>query len=162
MNTLMKRASRIITNQLNQYIKDPLNGIDFYQDEQNILNLSFTLIGPKETPWEDIMLKGIIVFPENYPFSPPKLQFLSRTFHPNIYPDGKICLSILNDKQDETGYFKANELWSPVLDIRSVFLCIQNLFTEPNLESPANLDACIMYRNDLKGFTKMIRKEYNL
>ena len=161
MDTSHKRAIRIATNQLASYNKAPIDGLHLIQDPNNALKINFTLIGPKETPWEDFVMNGIIDLPHNFPFAPPKLNFTTKTYHPNIHNDGKVCLSILNAEQDETGYFKASELWSPVLDIRCIFLCILNLFTEPNLESPANLDACILYRNDIKMLTKMIRKEAN-
>ena len=93
---------------------------------------------------------------------PPIIRFVSNTYHPNIYSDGKVCLSILNNKQDETGYFQQCELWSPVLDIKCVLLCINSLFHEPNQESPANIDACILYRNDIRAFTNKIRGLFDL
>lgn len=159
MDISTKRAIRIITNQLAAYEKSPLDGLYLNQDPNNALKINFTLVGPKETPWEDLVIKGIINIPSNYPFGPPEPKFTTKTYHPNIYPDGKVCLSILNSVQDETGYFKESELWTPALGLTQVFLCILNLFTEPNLESPANLDAKILYQNDIKSFTKMVRKE---
>jgi len=155
----IKRATRIVTNQLAAYEKSPLEGLHIIQDPNNALKANFTLVGPKDTPWEDFIMNGIITFPADYPFKPPEPKFTTKTYHPNIYPDGKICLSILNSVQDETGYFKESELWTPALGITQLFLCILNIFTEPNLESPANLDTCILYRNDIKTLTKMIRRE---
>jgi hypothetical protein len=67
----------------------------------------------------------------------------------------------LLNKSDETGYFQESELWKPTLDLKIVFLCIINLFIEPNLESPANLDACVMYRNDKRELAKLIRSNLN-
>ena len=159
MDLSTKRAIRISTSQLASYNKEPILGLHLEQDKNNSLRITFTLEGPKETPWEDVIMKGEVNIPSNYPFVPPNLKFITKTFHPNIYKDGKVCLSILNSEQDETGYFKPEELWTPALDFRCIFLCIMNLFTEPNLESPANLDACILYRNDLKKLTQMVRKE---
>jgi ubiquitin-protein ligase len=158
----LNRAIRIINNQLNIYNKEPIDGLIFNQDEENTLKVNFVLIGPKDTPWDSCIINGSIFFPENYPFSPPSIKFNNNLYHPNIYKDGKVCLSILNSTQDETGYFQKSELWSPALDIRCVFLCILNLFTEPNLESPADLDSCIMYRSDQKKLYKIIRNEFNM
>ena len=39
-------------------------------------------------------------FCEEYPNKPPRVKFLSRMFHPNIYADGGICLDILKNKYD--------------------------------------------------------------
>ena len=154
------RAIRILNNHLNAYNKDPIDGI-IIESTDNALKLTFTLIGPKNTPWEDYPMFGTIEINDSYPFTPPNIKFSSKTLHPNIYKDGKICLSILNNQQDEFGYFQKNELWSPALDIRCIFLSIMSMFHEPNLESPADVDSCVLYRNDRKKLTLDIRKLMN-
>jgi ubiquitin-conjugating enzyme E2 G2 len=157
----VSRAIRTIINQIKVYNKDKLDGLMFDHDEKNALKVNFTLFGPKESCWEDCVMFGYLLMPETYPFKPPKVVFTSKTNHPNIYLDGKVCISYLNDKQDETGYFRQEELWTPVLDLRCIFLGIITLFTEPNLESPANLDACILYRDNRKEFIKGVRKLFD-
>lgn len=53
-----------------------------------------------------------MTFPEDYPNSPPKLQFTTPIWHPNIYSDGRVCISILHPPgEDEWGYEKASERW---------------------------------------------------
>jgi ubiquitin-conjugating enzyme E2 I len=48
--------------------------------------------------------------------------------HPNIYPSGTVCLSILNEEED----------WKPHITIRQILLGIQKLLKdEPNIDSPA-------------------------
>jgi ubiquitin-conjugating enzyme E2 I len=34
-------------------------------------------------------------FTEDYPSKPPQCKFKPVIFHPNVYPSGRICLSIL-------------------------------------------------------------------
>ena len=80
-------------------------------------------------------------------------------FHPNIYKDGKICISILHPSgNDIYNYENANERWLPVQTLSSILLSITNIILEPNLESPANIDANILYKNDKKAFRNHIRK----
>ena len=39
---------------------------------------------------------AVMKFPKDYPQMPPTLQFTSEFWHPNVYPDGKVCISILH------------------------------------------------------------------
>jgi ubiquitin-protein ligase len=153
----MNNSLKVCFNQLREYNKDPVDNVILEQDPEDATKVNFTIIGPNDTPWVEYIMFGHVTIPNNYPFVPPVVKFTTKTFHPNIYSDGSVCLSILNSTQDETGYFQQSELWSPVLNLRIIFLCIMNLFHEPNLESPADLDACILYRNDQKKLRQMLR-----
>ena len=73
-----------------------------------------TIIGPEKTPYESGMFKLTIVFPDNYPFKPPKVKFNTRIFHPNINKHGSICLDILNKN------------WSPALTVSKLLLSISS------------------------------------
>ena len=47
------------------------------------------------------------MFPQDYPLNPPTMRFTSKIFHPNIYPDGRVCISILHPPGDDPlGYEK--------------------------------------------------------
>lgn len=57
--------------------------------------------------------------------------------HPNIYPSGTVCLSILNEEED----------WKPAIQVKQLLLGIQKLLAdEPNLNSPAQYDATNLYK----------------
>ena len=53
--------------------------------------------GKKGTHWEGGVYPLRIVFSSDYPTKPPRVSFAPPLFHPNVYPDGKICLSIINE-----------------------------------------------------------------
>lgn len=58
-------------------------------------------VGPVDTPYEYAPFIMDFMFPENFPHTPPKAFFHSWTFghgsiNPNLYEDGKVCLSLLN------------------------------------------------------------------
>lgn len=95
-----------------------------------------------------------MTFPMDYPFSPPKFRFLRPIWHPNIYRDGQLCISILhNPGEDVMSGEDAGERWSPLQGAESVLRSILLLLDEPEINSPANVDASVMYRDH--------RTEYN-
>jgi ubiquitin-conjugating enzyme E2 G1 len=84
-------------------------------------------------------------------------------FHPNVYPSGELCISILHPpEEDRFGYESAAERWSPVQTPETILLSVISLFSEPNDESPANLDAAKLLRLERQGqsteFRKRVRK----
>lgn len=66
-------------------------------------------------------------------------------FHPNIYTDGSICLDILQ------------HMWSPVYDVSSILTSIQSLLTDPNVNSPANNTAAVMYSQNYQEYCSRVR-----
>jgi len=100
-------------------------------------------------------------FPPQYPHLPPTLTFQEPgiPFHPNIYPDGRLCISILHPpEEDVTGYEAASERWSPVQSPETILLSTISLFHSPNDESPANVEAARMFREEKFGQHKDFRK----
>ena len=90
--------------------------------------------------------------------TPPTMKFVTKMFHPNIYLDGKPCISILNEGEDFTGYENANERWNSAQGISTIIMSIINILNEPNLESPANIDAGKLYRENYNEFKKEVYK----
>lgn len=104
--------------------------------------------GKKDTVWEGGMYKIQLKFPEDFPTSPPKCTFIPVIFHPNVYPSGTVCLSIVN----------AHEDWKPSLTVKQVLLGIQSLLNEPNPNSPANGEANSLFRTNRAAYEKRCRE----
>jgi ubiquitin-conjugating enzyme E2 I len=71
--------------------------------------------GPKSSPWEGGLYELTLEFPEDFPMSPPKAKFKDKLFHPNIYPSGAVCLSILNEEEDWRPSLKINDVSNETL-----------------------------------------------
>jgi len=102
----------------------------------------------------------LLTFPPTYPLMPPSLTFTTPIpFHPNIYPSGLLCISILHPPEDDQyGYESASERWSPVQTPETILLSVTSLLHSPNDESPANLEAAKLWREEPKEFRKRCRK----
>ncbi len=138
--------------------EEPIDNVTF-EVKSNILEWNFTLLGPSESPYEGGIYEGTIKFPETYPTKPPTVKFNTKLFHPNVYDDGKLCISILHEGNDTTGYEQEVERWRPIQNVRTIFLSIISLLNDPNPESAANIDAAKMLRDDKEGYYKKIRDD---
>jgi len=99
-------------------------------------------------------------FPKNYPYSPPDFKFLRPLYHPNIYPDGRLCISILHAPgEDEMSGELAAERWSPVQRVESVLISVLSLLDDAEVSSPANVDAGVMLRKNLSQYKEMVKND---
>ena len=87
-------------------------------------------------------------FTEEYPSKPPKCKFNPPLFHPNVYPSGTVCLSILNEDED----------WRAAITVKQVLIGIQDLLDNPNPNSPAQADAYHMFISDKKQYEQRVKE----
>ncbi|VDO19742.1 unnamed protein product [Heligmosomoides polygyrus] len=91
-----------------------------------------------------------------FPGHTTNFRFTCDLFHPNIYQDGRVCISILHAPGDDpTGYESSSERWSPVQSIEKILLSVVSMLAEPNDESPANVNAAKMWREDRQQFERI-------
>ena len=128
-------------------------------DENNFYKWSVVIFGPTETIYEGGFFRAILTFPDDYPNSPPQMQFTTKMWHPNIYKDGKVCISILHppgtDKFNEQE--KAEERWRPSLGAEEILLSVISMLNDPNPDSPANIDAAVMFRKNREEYNSKVR-----
>lgn len=102
--------------------------------------------------------------PLEYPTKPPKCtplpeydklaspdscvgKFVPPLFHPNVYPSGTVCLSILNEEEG----------WKPAITIKQILLGIQDLLDDPNPDSPAQAEAYNLFKKDRQAYEKKVK-----
>ena len=99
------------------------SGIYWVADETNLTQGWAILCGMEGTPYHGGFFCLEVHFPDNYPFDPPTCKYLTndgRTrFNPNLYINGKVCLSLLNTW--------AGEKWSAIQSLASVLQSIQTM-----------------------------------
>jgi ubiquitin-conjugating enzyme E2 G1 len=155
----MSRASTRIPKEFTMLSKDAIENVIFDMNPTNVYEWTFVLFGPAGSFYEGGTYEGTITFPQTYPDNPPEVRFKSKIFHPNVYMDGKICISILHEGTDSTGYEQDYERWRPIQNIRTVFVSIISLLFDPNPDSPANLDAGKMYRENKDAYKEKIQND---
>lgn len=112
--------------------------------EDNYLEWEALVPGPDGTPFEGGVFSARLSFPASYPLEPPTMRFEPPIFHPNVYADGLVCISILHAPGDDPNmYESSSERWSPVQSIEKILLSVLSMLAEPNVESGANIDACV-------------------
>nr|KIR45992.1 ubiquitin-conjugating enzyme E2 G2 [Cryptococcus bacillisporus CA1280]KIR84861.1 ubiquitin-conjugating enzyme E2 G2 [Cryptococcus tetragattii IND107] len=117
--------------------------------EDNMLEWEALIQGPEGTP-----------YPSDYPLNPFTMTFDPPLLHPNIYPNGLVCISILHPPGDDPmQYESASERWSPVQGVRSVLLSVLSMLAEPNIESGADIECCKLYRDNKPEFERRVREQ---
>eukprot|EP00878_Enallax_costatus_P046972 GHUV01057315.1.p1 GENE.GHUV01057315.1~~GHUV01057315.1.p1 ORF type:complete len:111 (+),score=19.20 GHUV01057315.1:185-517(+) len=91
----MALASRM-ARELKRLERQPPPGISAMPLGNSIREVEVQLQGPSESPFEAGLFKLRISVPDRYPFEPPKVQFVTPVYHPNIDTQGRICLDYLN------------------------------------------------------------------
>ena len=107
----------------------------------------FIIIGPQDTLYENGIFKGHIKFTKQYPNEPPNVIF-HNIVHPNIYKTGQVCISILHKGSDYTGYEILKDGTKPWDN--TIMLSIISMLSAPNFESPANMDASLLCKNNFE------------
>lgn len=79
--------------------------------------------------------------------------------HVPWHPLARARRSILHPPGDDTyGYESASERWLPIHTVESILISVISMIASPNDESPANLDAAVMWRDNRPEYEKKVKK----
>ncbi len=148
-------AMKRIISEYKELLKDP-NYLYSIEMTDNILVWNFLMFGPSDTLYENGVFSGKICFTKKYPNEPPEVLFNQDMLHPNIYKDGRVCISILHSGSDQWGYEDDSERWSPTQSVNTIMLSIISLLSAPNFESPANVDMSTLQKSDYQTYKKKV------
>ncbi|GIM04217.1 hypothetical protein Vretimale_8765 [Volvox reticuliferus] len=112
-------------------------------DETAVQLWKALIVGPEDTPYSGGCFVFDLYFPPQYPNAPPQVHLMTTgggrvRFNPNLYADGKVCLSLLGTWSGDRG-----ETWNPdistavqvLISIQSLIMVPEPYFNEPSYES---------------------------
>lgn len=125
----------------------------YYNINHTDKTLTVMIVGPKNTPYEGGFYFFDIILGEKYPFKPPKVHFLTNDgrsrMNPNLYTNGKVCLSILGTWSGPS--------WTSCMTITTVLLALVTVLNENPIQNEPGYENDTGYR--CKDYNKFILHE---
>jgi len=117
-------------------------------NKENMANIKFAITGPKDTPYENGFFEFHLKLGDTYPTNCPSCHFQTTgggkaRFNPNLYNNGKVCLSLLgtwNGNESEKWNASTSSIYQLIISIQSLILCENPYFNEPGYESTFGTD----------------------
>ncbi|XP_061192388.1 ubiquitin-conjugating enzyme E2 Z-like [Saccostrea echinata] len=124
-----------------------------HKEDMTVIHALIT--GPFDTPYEGGFFYFIIRCPPDYPIRPPRVKLMTTgdnqvRFNPNLYKNGKVCLSILGTW--------SGPAWSPAQSLSSVLISIQSLMNEKPYHNEPGFERERM-AGDMKRYNEIIQHE---
>ena len=135
-----------MSNEYKKLQKQEVNEFQLKPVDDTLKTWTATMRGPEDTPYEGGSFELNIKIPQMYPFVPPKFQFMTKLYHPNIDTEGNICLDILKNH------------WSASLTLEKVLYSISSLLNDPNPDDPLRSDVAKLYKTDRKKYNEMAKQ----
>jgi len=153
------QATARLQKELKELMKNPVEGFKVeLADEASLFEWIVYISGPPGTEYEGGIFKALMNFPEEYPNAPPKMKFISDMWHPNVYPDGGVCISILHTPDPMNPQEREEETWRPIQTVESILVSVCSMIADANFSSPANVDASVELRKKPQDYKKRVLK----
>lgn len=135
--SISKAVQRIMKKDFPSVNNDDMksNGIYYFPEQSTVMKGLALIIGPGGTPYEGGYWFFSVQFSDNHPFEPPQVLTLTQDgrtrFNPNMYREGKVCLSLLGTWHQGDKWTSVQTLGSVLLSILGMVLTDQPLRNEP-------------------------------
>ncbi|RKP26508.1 ubiquitin-conjugating enzyme/RWD-like protein [Syncephalis pseudoplumigaleata] len=145
---MANKALRRITKELANCHTNPVPGLSVSpESDEALFHWYGTLKGSPNGPYKNGTFKLDIRFPDDFPFKPPTIKFLTKIYHPNIDEEGSICLHLL--KPDS---------WKPATPILDVLQAVATLLDNPNPDDPLETSIAEQYITDISKYNKTAKE----
>ena len=133
-------------------------------DPENMSVMRILMTGPEGTPYDSGCYIFDVCIPNNFPQVPPNVQFMNHSgkrFNPNLYENGKLCLSLLGtftgDNGGESWNSKTSTIYQVFISIQSLILNSQPYFNQPSCAKLINTSEYNKenekYNNNIRMYT---------
>ena len=98
INPVKLKAMKQLKKEFDDLQRNPITSLGVTVgliNPNNIFKWKITMFGPSDTPYAGGLFFLEADFPEDYPKNGPKIKFLTKIFHCNVFKWG-ICISTLN------------------------------------------------------------------
>lgn len=144
-------TKRIIVDLL-ELERNPIPNTHIWYDETDIKNIKLVIIGPDDTPYKGGFYIFDIQFSDNYPKNPPHVKFVTTNsytrFNPNLYEDGKVCLSILNTW--------AGPKWSAIMSLSYIIINLQSILCKHPIRNEPGYETTRIKDSQNINYSKII------
>lgn len=140
-----------LQSEFRELVQNEDSGFSVGLENDNWFLWSVCFTGPTDTAFEGGFYMATLKFPIDYPNNPPEMRFKTEMWHPNskihtVFPDGRVCISILHPPGEDqfNSQETSAERWRPILGVEAILHSVISMLNDPNINSPANLDAAVM------------------
>ncbi|XP_020800049.1 ubiquitin-conjugating enzyme E2 S-like [Drosophila serrata] len=144
-DSLSPQVIRQVMKELQDMVTEPPEGIKVLINERDVLDIQALIEGPIGTPYAAGIFRVKLILKNDFPITPPKANFLTKIFHPNVSANGEICVNTL--KKD----------WRPDLGLKHILITIKCLLIAPNPESALNAEAGQMLLEEYENYFQRAR-----
>ena len=137
MSNMPKRLAKELTDLRNGLVED---FSDLTCAEENMLSWNIYL-SPKHEPFNKGTFSIKVDSPGEYPFKPPKINFKTPIYHPNVDENGQVCLPII-----------ATENWKPATKVNQILNALKQLIEEPECSHPLRAEIAEEYTKKREVF----------
>lgn len=99
----------------------------------NLFVWDIVIPGKPGSVWAPGLYPATMTFTADYPEKPPVIKFKpikgQPLFHPNVYTDGGVCMSIINP-EGSRHHYGSGGTWKPAISIKQVLLALQMFLDE--------------------------------
>ncbi|KAI0035657.1 hypothetical protein K488DRAFT_82845 [Vararia minispora EC-137] len=124
-------------------------------DETRVDVIKALIIGPEGTPYQNGCYLFDIFLGHAYNQSPPNVKYMTTNggkyrFNPNLYADGKVCLSLLGTWSGPGWVAGRSTLLQVLISIQSMILCDEPYLNEPGWQNSAGTPQSLAYSANVR------------